>query len=406
MAGDHTVIERVQRLAEGPDWDLAPVYGPVTPPPGRQTERAPEAEWQRPLDAMGTVLVPLGARPAPAELPAQPPPVPQTLPQPVHGPAPAVAPVPVPAAAQVPVLATPAAAQASVPPAARRGLRGLGLGRGERERGRLEAVIRTPLHRSYRIAVVGLKGGVGKTSATLALGSVLAETRSDKVIAVDANPDTGTLSRRIRRETAATVQDLLAAEPSITGYMDIRRFTSLTPSGLEVLANDPDPAVANSFGGEDYRRLVDLLSRQYPIVLSDCGTGLLHSSTSAVLGLADQLVIAATTSVDGASGADSTLEWLYTNGYGPLAQRSVTLISTVRSTGRMVKADDLVTHFQSRCRAAVVLPFDEHLALGGAFDPVKLRPRTRRAYLELAGLVAEGMGLALAGPGGTAVPGF
>ncbi|MEU1421740.1 MinD/ParA family protein [Kitasatospora sp. NPDC005751] len=353
MTGDHTVIERVRRLEREADWDLAPVYGPVSPPQ--------EPERRRPLGATGTVAVlpeaaPLAAPPQPAAQPA------------------------------VPGVGA---------PVARRGLRGIGLGAGlglgRVDRERLEAVVRTPLHRSYRIAVVGLKGGVGKTSVTLALGSVLAETRSDKVIAVDANPDTGTLSGRVHRETTATVQDLLVAAPSITGYMDIRRFTSLTPSGLEVLGNDPDPAVATAFGGEDYQRLVDLLARQYPIVLSDCGTGLLHGATRAVLDLADQLVIAATASLDGASGADATLEWLHANGYGPLARRSVTVVSGVRGTGRVVKAEHLVAHFESLCRAAVVLPFDEHLALGGTFEPAKLRHRTRRAHLELAAAVAEGM---------------
>ncbi|MFB7911515.1 MinD/ParA family protein [Kitasatospora sp. NPDC056076] len=373
MAADHTVIEQVRRLGRGPERDLSPDYGLLPPA---------EPDWRRPLDSLGTVLIPPQARPAPAT-PATPaaPALLAPPPPPYAPPLPAPAPVPAPVAA---------------PPAPARRPRllgaGLGLGRGEqRERERLEALIRTPLHRSFRIAVIGLKGGVGKTSATLGLGSVLAQTRSDKVVAVDANPDTGTLSRRIRRESPATVQDLLAAAPSITGYMDIRRFTSLTPSGLEVLANDTDPTIADTFGGQDYRRLVDLLARQYPIVLADCGTGLLHDSMSAVLDLADQLVITATTSVDGASGADTTLDWLHANGYQDLARRSITLISGIRAKNRTINTDDLLTHFRQRSRAALLLPFDEHLALGATFDPTRLHPRTRRAYLHLAAHVTEGI---------------
>ncbi|MEK8172751.1 AAA family ATPase [Streptomyces sp. M19] len=53
----------------------------------------------------------------------------------------------------------------------------------------------------YRIAVISLKGGVGKTTTTTALGATLATERQDKVIAIDANPDAGTLGRRVRRET-------------------------------------------------------------------------------------------------------------------------------------------------------------------------------------------------------------
>lgn len=43
----------------------------------------------------------------------------------------------------------------------------------------------------YRIAVISLKGGVGKTTTTTALGSTLATERQDKILAIDANPDAG-----------------------------------------------------------------------------------------------------------------------------------------------------------------------------------------------------------------------
>ena len=41
------------------------------------------------------------------------------------------------------------------------------------------------------------KGGVGKTTMTLALGSTFATLRGDRVIAVDANPDAGNLAHRV-----------------------------------------------------------------------------------------------------------------------------------------------------------------------------------------------------------------
>jgi len=43
--------------------------------------------------------------------------------------------------------------------------------------------------------VMSRKGGVGKTTMTLALGSTFASLRGDRVIAVDANPDAGNLAR-------------------------------------------------------------------------------------------------------------------------------------------------------------------------------------------------------------------
>ncbi|UED86938.1 SCO5717 family growth-regulating ATPase [Streptomyces profundus] len=259
----------------------------------------------------------------------------------------------------------------------------------EVERQRKLNIIRTPVLSCYRIAVISLKGGVGKTTTTTALGATLASERQDKVIAIDANPDAGTLGRRVRRETGATIRDLVAALPHLNNYMDIRRFTSQAPSGLEILANDVDPAVSTTFNDEDYRRVIDVLGQQYPVILTDSGTGLLYSAMRGVLDLAHQLIIVSTPSVDGASSASTTLDWLAAHGYGDLVRRSVTVISGVRETGRLVKVEDIVAHFQTRCRGVVVAPFDEHLAAGAELDLDLMRPKTRQAYFDLAALITE-----------------
>ncbi|MFE3095881.1 SCO5717 family growth-regulating ATPase [Streptomyces sp. NPDC059248] len=259
----------------------------------------------------------------------------------------------------------------------------------EAERQRKLELIRTPVLSCYRIAVISLKGGVGKTTTTTALGSTLATERQDKILAIDANPDAGTLGRRVRRETGATIRDLVQAIPYLHSYMDIRRFTSQAPSGLEIIANDVDPAVSTTFNDEDYRRAIEVLGRQYPIILTDSGTGLLYSAMRGVLDLADQLIIISTPSVDGASSASTTLDWLSAHGYADLVQRSVTVISGVRETGKMIKVEDIVAHFQTRCRGVVVVPFDEHLAAGAEVDLDMMRPKTREAYFNLSALIAE-----------------
>ncbi|MGW8358088.1 nucleotide-binding protein, partial [Streptomyces wedmorensis] len=259
----------------------------------------------------------------------------------------------------------------------------------EAERQRKLDLIRTPVLSCYRIAVISLKGGVGKTTTTTALGATLATERQDKILAIDANPDAGTLGRRVRRETGATIRDLVQAIPYLNSYMDIRRFTSQAPSGLEILANDVDPAVSTTFNDEDYRRAIDVLGKQYPIILTDSGTGLLYSAMRGVLDLADQLIIISTPSVDGASSASTTLDWLSAHGYADLVQRSITVISGVRETGKMIKVEDIVQHFQTRCRGVVVVPFDEHLSAGAEVDLDMMRPKTREAYFHLSAMVAE-----------------
>ncbi len=265
----------------------------------------------------------------------------------------------------------------------------LGAKKEEEERQRKLALIRTPVMSCYRIAVISLKGGVGKTTTTISLGATLASERQDKILAIDANPDAGTLGRRVRRETGATIRDLVQAIPQLNSYMDIRRFTSQAPSGLEIIANDVDPAVSTTFNDQDYRSALEVLGRQYPIILTDSGTGLLYSAMRGVLDLADQLIIISTPSVDGASSASTTLDWLSANGFADLVQRSLTVISGVRETGKMIKVDDIVAHFETRCRGVVVVPFDEHLAAGAEVDLNMMRPKTREAYFHLSALVAE-----------------
>src|SRR5262244_729664 len=72
----------------------------------------------------------------------------------------------------------------------------------------------------------------------LLVGHTFATHRGDRVIAVDGNPDAGTLGHRVRRETTANLTSLLADATRIERYADIRGYTSQAGSRLEVVASD------------------------------------------------------------------------------------------------------------------------------------------------------------------------
>jgi MinD-like ATPase involved in chromosome partitioning or flagellar assembly len=250
--------------------------------------------------------------------------------------------------------------------------------------------VNQPLRGCYKIAMLSLKGGVGKTTTTTTLGSTFSSLRGDRVIAVDANPDRGTLSQKIPLETTATVRHLLRDADRIHRYSDIRAYTSQGPSRLEVLASEQDPAVSEAFSEDDYRRTVALLEHFYNIVLTDCGTGLMHSAMKGVLDIADALVVVSSGSVDGARSASATLDWLDVHGYGDLVSRSVAVINSVRPRAGSVDLDKLAQHFGARCRAVVRIPFDPHLEEGAEIELDRLGADTRLALLELAATVADG----------------
>ncbi|MEE2041435.1 AAA family ATPase [Nocardiopsis sp. CT-R113] len=242
----------------------------------------------------------------------------------------------------------------------------------------------------HRVAVLSLKGGVGKTTTTVALGATLASLRGDRVLAVDANPDRGTLSDKVRLETAATIRDLLNERHLVSRYADIRGFTSQSPSRLEILASDRDPAVSEAFSDGDYREVARLVEHFYSICLTDCGTGLLHSAMRGVLGLADQVVLVSSASVDGARSASATLDWLEAHGHGSLVRGAVVVLSMVRSNSKSsVDLNRLEEHFAGRCRDVVRVPWDGHLEEGAEVDLEQLAPGTRDAYLQLAASVGE-----------------
>ncbi|HEU5108208.1 MAG TPA: AAA family ATPase, partial [Micromonosporaceae bacterium] len=249
--------------------------------------------------------------------------------------------------------------------------------------------VNQPLRGCYKIAMLSLKGGVGKTTTTTTLGSTFSSLRGDRVIAVDANPDRGTLSQKIPLETTATVRHLLRDADRIRRYSDIRAYTSQGPSRLEVLASDQDPAVSEAFSENDYRRTIALLEHFYNIVLTDCGTGLMHSAMKGVLDLADSLVVVSSGSVDGARSASATLDWLDVHGDRDLVARSVAVINSVRPKSGSVDLDRLAQHFGSRCRAVCRIPFDPHLEEGAEIELERLNPATRLALLEMAATVAD-----------------
>ncbi|MBK1784179.1 MinD/ParA family ATP-binding protein [Prauserella cavernicola] len=260
----------------------------------------------------------------------------------------------------------------------------------DRRRRELISQVNQPLRGCYKIAMLSLKGGVGKTTTTTTLGSTFASLRGDRVVAVDANPDRGTLSQKIPIETTATVRHLLRDADRITRYSDVRAYTSQGASRLEILASEQDPAVSEAFSEADYRRTVSLLEHFYNIVLTDCGTGLMHSAMKGVLDSADSLVIVSSGSVDGARSASATLDWLDAHGYGDLVKRSVTVINSVRPKAGSVDLDKLAAHFAARTRGVVRIPFDPHLEEGAEIDLERLQDDTRLALLELAATVADG----------------
>jgi MinD-like ATPase involved in chromosome partitioning or flagellar assembly len=268
----------------------------------------------------------------------------------------------------------------------------VGDSRAVRERKAMDRRISFPFEQGTRfVPVLTRKGGVGKTTVTTLLGMALAEVRDDRVLGIDANPDRGTLAERVIRSTGATVRDVVNLAAGINSFTDFAELVSKDKTRFHVLASDTDPLLSEAFDEDDYNVVADQAARFYSIVLTDCGTGVVHSVMRPTLERADGLVIVSGGSVDEARLASETLTWLEANGHVELVKNAIVALNTATQGTNVVKLDEIEQHFISRVRDVVRIPYDPLLAAGSIVDWARLGPYTREAARELAALVVEGM---------------
>lgn len=268
----------------------------------------------------------------------------------------------------------------------------LGPSRGEQAWDVLVERCKAPCPQGRRIAVISRKGGVGKTTTTLMLGHTLAAVRPDRVVAIDGNPDAGTLAHRVSSQTECNVTDALDRVGAIVGYPDARSLTSQAPSRLEVLASPQDPHASNALRGQDYQVVMDDLDKHYNVLLCDTGTGIMDDANQGILDAVDQIVLVTGTALDTARAGSMTLDWLQTQGRGQLVADAVVVVNAISELGR-VDIDQIDRHFAGRCRSVHRIPYDRHLEAGAITDPDMLAPASQEAWLEVAAEVVDGFGL-------------
>lgn len=250
----------------------------------------------------------------------------------------------------------------------------------------LRGRIRAPLGSAFPIAVLNLKGGVGKTTVVEALASTFAEARDDRVIAVDL--DGGDLSERHGRRSRLSMFDLLN-DYSVTRYPDVRAHTYMNSSGLEVLG-PPDYAHTNWRAERpDVVKTFSILRKHYSVVVVDCVKALKSSLMEAVLPESQALVVVTGTSIDAIRKTRITLEWLRNNGYQKLVASTVLAINHTAPGGLDILSCKELEEVSAQVAATVVLPFDRHVQLGKEIGLDRLSRKSRRCYLELAAALAD-----------------
>ena len=255
--------------------------------------------------------------------------------------------------------------------------------------------IARPLNGSRNTAVLSLKGGIGKTSTTVGVGMTLAQHRGDLPCAIDANPDSGDLAeralgeRKYRANQPRTISDLLENLDDVDSLTKLQGYLH-EADRLHVLAGEQDPALSDSLTAEEWRRIHAEFARYYPVILTDCGTGVTHNAMKGILQTADNLVIAAGFAVSGAQRAVQTLTWLADHGYEDLARSAIVVITDKENVSDRVDKSLIRDSLRGLCRQLIVVPYDSAVVDGDKIDLETLQKGTRQAYMEIAAAIVDG----------------
>lgn len=270
----------------------------------------------------------------------------------------------------------------------RRGIDRLLVSEGERQEAELERQIRTQPYvtRPNTVALISPKGGVGKTTSTFLVGSLLATHLKLRVIAVDANPDFGTLARLAPDERRAerSLAELLTDAERLKTAAELNAYVSRLPSGLHLLGAPREAELTASLGPDRYGELVAFLSCFYEVVLLDLGTGVAGPLARFAIERADQVVLVTTPEWVTSSVVLEALWYLKHERATVAINRSLLRSGDLRAIEERFRAEHL--------HRSVMIPYDEQLATmldTGSYGLDALRRATRMAIKRLGLAVAE-----------------
>ena len=258
----------------------------------------------------------------------------------------------------------------------------------ERDEAELEQRIRTQpgVTRPNVVALISPKGGVGKTTSTFLVGNILATHLKLRVIAVDANPDFGTLARLSPddRRSERSLAELLDDADRLKTAAELGPYVSRLPSGLHLLGAPRDAELTATLGPDRYGELVAFLSCFYEVVLLDLGTGVAGPLARFAIERADQAVLVTTPEWVTASIVLEALSLLQHDRTTVVINKSLLRSADVRVIEERFRAEHL--------HRSVTIPHDDQLAVmldTGAYDLGALKRRSRIAIKRLGLAVAE-----------------
>lgn len=169
--------------------------------------------------------------------------------------------------------------------------------------------------RSLIMTITSPKGGVGKSTTSLAMGAMLAEagrvmfergeiSRMPRVLVFDGDVANGNLAIRVANKMSPNLYDLIeycdrtGAAPAVYTSEDMSEAAMLdfvlhhaSIPNLNIMAAPENPEAFNDYTVEDYERVLGILQTFYDIIIIDSGTEVVMPSNQVWLRYAHQVFL-------------------------------------------------------------------------------------------------------------------
>ncbi|WP_236572698.1 hypothetical protein [Streptomyces sp. GS7] len=241
--------------------------------------------------------------------------------------------------------------------------------------------IQQPVSTGRQIAVSSIRGGAGKSTVAALLALTFAHYRSDPVLAVEADPALGTLPHRLgAREVRWSGSDLAQiVDPSmlitdLTGYL-------LPFAGGGWLLPGSQGSIGARLDIDAYRVVMTSLRRHFAATVVDCETLPAEVARTALVTTQARVLVTPATP-EGVAATRSVLDWV--GGLHPGLLPTTVVVLTHSSPDSGVDVRKAAGHLGAGGAAVLPLPYDRHLAAGGAIRPELLGERTREAAARIA----------------------
>ncbi|GGW98703.1 hypothetical protein [Streptomyces noursei] len=246
--------------------------------------------------------------------------------------------------------------------------------------------IQQPVSSGRQIAVSSIRGGAGKSTVAALLALTFAHYRPDPVLAVEADPALGTLPHRLgAREVRWSGSDLAQIlDPSmlitdLTGYL-------LPFAGGGWLLPGSQGAIGTRLDLDTYRVVMTSLRRHFAATVVDCETLPAEVARTALVTTQARVLVTPATP-EGVAATRSVLDWV--GGLHPGLLPTTVVVLTHSSPDSGVDVRKAAGHLGAGGAAVLPLPYDRHLAAGGAIRSELLGARTREAAARIAAEVMD-----------------